>query len=250
MTGTPLEGGNASAEVVRIGQTVRKPWLASSEVVQAYTSALAGAGFDVPRPMGRDELGRQVIEYVPGVPAMDRPPLSLAELAHVGRMVREIHDASAGIPLDPSVAWDSLIPAPAQELLCHNDLAPWNLIVGERWVFIDWDGAAPSTRLWDLAYAAQSFTLNDAAAEPSTAATRLDAFVDGYGADQRLRTELPQTMWRRTSAMYRMLKAAHASGREPWGSMFASGHGRHWKDVTEYVRQHEATWRSALSPSR
>lgn len=247
MTDIPLEGGNASDAVVRIGETVRKPWLATSEAIQAYTSALADAGIDLPRPLGRDEQGRQVIEYVPGALAMDSPPLSLSGLARVGRMVREIHDASAGITLDPTVAWDPLIPAPAQELLCHHDLAPWNLIVGERWVFIDWDGASPSTRLWDLAYAAQAFTLNDTTTEPQAAAVRLAAFVDGYDADGQLRAELPQTMWQRTWAMHQMLESAHATGSEPWGSMFAAGHGQHWSDVTTYVRQHEATWGSALS---
>ncbi|MEL7977902.1 phosphotransferase [Isoptericola sp. F-RaC21] len=247
MTETPLDGGNASEAVVRIGQTVRKPWLAPSEAVQAYTSALVDAGLDLPRPLGRDEQERQIIEYVPGALAMDAPALSLSELAYVGRMVREIHDASASIPLDPTVAWDPLIPAPAPELLCHNDLAPWNLIIGERWVFIDWDGTAPSTRLWDLAYAAQAFTLNDTTAEPSAAAVRLAAFVDGYDAGRQLRTELARTMWQRTWAMYQMLETAHASGREPWGSMFVSGHGQHWGDVTAYVRQHESVWGSAVS---
>lgn len=250
MTETPLEGGNASEAVLRVGQTVRKPWLATSEAVQAYTSALVDAGLDLPRPRGRDEQGRQVIEYVPGALAMDAPALSLSELARVGRMVRQIHDASADVPLDPTVAWDPLIPAPAQELLCHNDLAPWNLVIGERWVFIDWDGASPSTRSWDLAYAAQAFTLNDTTEEPSAAAVRLAAFVDGYDADRQLRTELPQTMRQRTFAMYQMLETAHASGREPWGSMFTSGHGQHWRDVTAYVRQHESLWRSALVSSR
>ncbi|WP_407645311.1 phosphotransferase [Brevibacterium pigmentatum] len=32
----------------------------------------------------------------------------------------------------------------------HGDLTPWNLLLGERWVFIDWDSAAASARLWDL----------------------------------------------------------------------------------------------------
>lgn len=39
-----LVGGNASESVVRVGDTVRKPWLENSATVQKYLKALQGAG--------------------------------------------------------------------------------------------------------------------------------------------------------------------------------------------------------------
>ncbi|MBP2435613.1 epoxide hydrolase N-terminal domain-containing protein [Microbacterium amylolyticum] len=102
--------------------------------------------------------------------AIDAPQLDHAALARVGRMIREIHDASVNVPLSGGNDDDVLIPAPHVDLFCHNDLAPWNLVLGDRWVFIDWDSAGPSSRIWDLAYAAQSFTLNDASENPDIAA--------------------------------------------------------------------------------
>lgn len=131
--------------------------------------------------------------------------------------------------------------------MCHNDLAPWNLLVGERWVFIDWDAAAPSTRLWDLAYSAQAFALNNVRLAPEEAARALAAFVDGYGADDRMREALPSTMTRRTAAMYELLHSSHAAGREPWATMFRDGHGVHWEMVRRYVEDHREVWSAAIS---
>ncbi len=165
-----LTGGNVAAGVVRIGRTVRKPWTPATPSVHAYLTAVRREGVDVPRALGRDDRGRQIIEYVPGRLALDPDPLSLDGLARVGGLIRGIHDASATFQPGADARWDTAIATPGDELVCHNDLAPWNLIVGERWVFIDWDGAAPSTRLWDLAYAAQAFTLNDPAEVPRVAA--------------------------------------------------------------------------------
>lgn len=244
----PLEGGNATAGVVRVGNTVRKPWGPTTPAVRELMRRVAAAGVDVPTIQGRDEQGRQILEFVPGTPALDAPPLTLDELARVGRMIRSIHGASAGFAPSAPAPWEPLLPVPEgpSDLICHGDLTPWNLILGERWVFIDWDGAAPSTRLWDLAYSAQAFTLNDVTEGPAAAARRLAAFVDGYGADAALRARLPRTMAARAEAMWTMLRDAHREGREPWGAMFTSGHGDHWRAVADHVGRHESTWAQAL----
>ncbi|MFJ6679759.1 phosphotransferase [Microbacterium sp. NPDC091382] len=242
----PLDGGNASGAVVRIGDTVRKPWAASTSSVVAYVSALRVAGVEAPEPRGRDEAGRQVIEYVPGELAIERGPMSPAELTRVGKMVRKIHDASVGYLVPDGSVWETAIAAPGAELVCHNDLAPWNLVVGERWVFIDWDAAAPSTRLWDLAYAAQSFALNDTSVAADEAARGVAALVDGYGADAELRRALPDAMVERTAAMHDLLRRSRDIGVEPWASMFVHGHGEHWRNVTAYVEHHRDAWAAAL----
>lgn len=239
-----LSGGNSAGPVFRAGNTVRKAWTPASPHVHVYVTALREAGVDAPAPLGRDEQGRQVWEFVPG--ALAETGLTRPELHRVGAMVRAIHDASAGFEVPPGATWDSAIPAPGAELVCHNDLAPWNLVTGERWVFIDWDAAAPSTRLWDLSYAAQTFTLNDPRRSPADAAADLAAFVDGYDADAELRAALPAAMAARAEAMHELLRSSHAEGREPWGSMFSSGHGDHWVAASRYARAHQPTWARAL----
>lgn len=242
----PLSGGNASSGVVRVGDTVRKPWLSSTERTVAYMRALRDRGIDIPEPRGRDDEGRLVLEYVEGELAMDREPLDAELLGRIGALVREIHDTSVGLQIPD--AWDVLIPAARPDLLCHNDLAAWNLIIdGDRLVFIDWDGAGPSTRLWDLAYAAISFGHLFPADEPHVAAGRLAAFLDGYDPDDALRAALPKTMAHRARAMHSLLQRSHETGREPWASMYLRGHGEHWDRTADYIVRHERLWRRVVT---
>ncbi|WP_418908457.1 hypothetical protein [Glutamicibacter endophyticus] len=83
-----------SGVVVRRGQTVREPWTSGSASVQHYLHALHRAGVDVPEPLGQDEAGRQVLEFIHGALAIDSAPLTGSELRRVGALVRQIHDAS------------------------------------------------------------------------------------------------------------------------------------------------------------
>jgi tRNA A-37 threonylcarbamoyl transferase component Bud32 len=241
-----LEGGNATAEVVRVGDSVRKPWLPSAPSVARYLRRLRAAGVDVPEPLGRDEQGRQSVEFIRGELALDLPPMDERGLARVGGMVRHIHDASPA-PSDIAGEWEVLLPCEDADLICHNDLAPWNLVVGERWAFIDWDGAGPSTRLWDLAYAAQTFALNDPSLPLAEAGARLRAFVAGYGADTALRAALPEAMALRAEAMRDHLRDAHRTGWESWATMHATGHGAHWSAVASHVRSHRERWAEELT---
>lgn len=242
-----LAGGNASECVVRIGNTVRKPWLENSATVQEYLRALHLAGVDVPKPLGKDQAGRHVTEYVAGVPAMDQLPLGQGDLLRAGRLVRQIHDASEGFSVPDTTGWNVLLPAENPNLMCHNDLAPWNLIMGERFVFIDWDAAGPSTRLWDLAYAAQSFGMLFEGQPVPAAAARLRAVVDGYGADELLREALPVALGKRTAAMHELLKSSHETGFQPWADMYVNGHGAHWGAAADYVIRNQDAWRQALT---
>ncbi len=236
-----LTGGNASESVIRAGETVRKPWLATTERVVCYMRALRARGVDLPGHLGRDEQGRQVLEFVPGQLAMFTGPLGETTVAAVGRLVRSIHDASAGLPVPKK--WPVHLPAAEPDLLCHNDLASWKLVIDEdRLVFIDWDGAGPSTREWDLAYAAISFGHLFPGTPVDDCIARLRAFLEGYNADPVLRQALPETLTHRSRAMYELLLRAHQTGEQPWATMYAEGHGEHWLATTQFIETNQRHW--------
>ena len=120
-----LTGGNVAAEVVRVGQTVRKPATPATPAVWALLQHLKAAGFaGSPDHLGIDEVGRQILEYIPGVMADRLDPLDLTELHRLGQMIRRFHDLMETFQGPPGARWDVVIPPDRAELVCHHDLAP------------------------------------------------------------------------------------------------------------------------------
>jgi Ser/Thr protein kinase RdoA (MazF antagonist) len=234
---------------VRVGGTVRKPVTASTPGVEALLRHLDEVGYEAaPKALGRDERGRQVLEYVPGTVADALPPLDVPGLRRVGRLIRELHDATASFVPPADAAWNVAIPPDTTDLICHRDLAPWNLVLADdgRWVFIDWDGAGPGSRLWDLAYAAHGFVPLGAGGDPAVDAPRLRALADGYRLDERQRRALPELIVGHTRGMYDLLRRGSETGEQPWARLHAEGHGDHWGPAADYVEANLEVWRRAL----
>jgi hypothetical protein len=249
----PLSGGNVSAGVVRVGDTVRRPAGPHTPAVHALLSYLHAAGFDgAPRPLGLDEQGREVLEFIPGtVPWPDHFDLldPAEQLARTARLIRRFHDAVTGFVPPPDARWQVYIPPEGQcDIIAHHDLAPWNLVLGPRWAFIDWDAAAPGSRLWDLAYAAHGFV--PLSADPRwrrpDAPARLRLFADAYGLDEPQRRQLVPLLGRRTLSMHDFLAREAAAGHQPWAGLWAAGHGTAWQHDTDYIQSLEGDWMTAL----
>lgn len=251
---TPLEaltGGNTSGTVYKANNTIRKRWTPATPSIHQYLHHLHTHNISVPQPLGQDENNHQILEYIPGTPALEMPPLSLETLHSIGALIRQIHDASKSFIPAPGAIWETAIQAPGSELICHNDLAPWNLIIdNEKFVFIDWDASASSTVLWDLAYATTSFCLLDISLSAELSAKKLSAFIQGYGADNSLRSQLPEAMKKRVQAMFDLLYSSFQTGNEPWATMYQQGHGEHWAGVCKYVAEHQKVWEQALDPRK
>ncbi len=234
-----LTGGNVSETVIRIGATVRKPATPATSSIELLLAHLDSAGFNgSPRSLGRDAQGRHVLEYVPGLPCSLGTPLELPDLNRVGEMIREFHAASSSFSAPPSATWNLLMPSGAGDLICHNDLAPWNLIRSQdRWVFVDWDSAAPGTRLWDLSFAALTFPPIEPNCDLREAAVRIGAVCDGYGLDRPKRRGLLPLMVRRARAMDDLLVAGGRTGEQPWARLYSEGHAEYWGPAADYIEQ-------------
>ena len=173
--------------------------------------------------------------------------MNLDELRRVGCLIRQLHDESAAFGLPADAHWDVVIPPDREEIICHHDLAPWNLVRdGDRWVFIDWDNAGPGSRLWDLAYAAASFVGMVHGNDPDADAARLAAIVDGYGLGIWDRRRLVPMLGRRTRAMFDLLVEGHRTGRQPWARLYDEGHADHWGQSARHIEANVSAWSSAL----
>ena len=166
--GEPLTGDGVTPGIVRIGDTVRRPVRPFTRTVQAYLAHLHQAGFTAaPVPLGTDDQGREILSFVPGdVPRNPLPPETAGEdvLAALARLIRALHEASAGWTPPPDAAWGG-IPRPAgtaltvvdepPELVSHRDYCPGNVVFrdGLPAALIDFDLTRPTTRLYDIANA-------------------------------------------------------------------------------------------------
>lgn len=107
----PLAGGNAAEMVLRVGDTVRKPWLAGTPAVHRFMAHLREQGLDeVPEPLGRDPQGRQMLGFVPGTTAPHDRPLPPRKLQRVGQLIRRIHDIAVGFKPSAADASSALLP--------------------------------------------------------------------------------------------------------------------------------------------
>ncbi|MGH2387871.1 MAG: phosphotransferase, partial [Chloroflexota bacterium] len=172
----PLVGGRVTPGVVRVGATVRRPAGPNAPFVHTLLQYLETIGFDAaPRFLGMDEQERETLTFVEGmVPSCDgTPPLTDRQLVQVARLIRRFHEATAASPL-----------AGSAEVVCHHELGPHNTVFVEDCpvAFIDWDEAAPGSRLSDLAYAVWCYVdLGEQGGTIAEQARRLRLMCDSYG---------------------------------------------------------------------
>ena len=181
LDGHRLPGGNVGG-AVRIGQTVRRapgPWTTS---VHALLDHVAKRGLPcVPRVLGEDERGREILTFFPGrVIDVDKEMLTEGQLTSLVRWTRSFHEAVADF--EDAGPW-RFFGVDEPEIVAHNDIAPYNVCFeGDRLVGVfDWDLAGPSTRLLELAFIAWNCVPLTRDVGAKQAAQRLELIASTYG---------------------------------------------------------------------
>ncbi|RHA39654.1 aminoglycoside phosphotransferase family protein [Cellulomonas rhizosphaerae] len=179
-----LPGGNVGGAVL-VGDTVRRPTGPWTPAVHELLDFLAAAGLPhVPRALGFDERGREVLTYLPGdvVPIGERA-LTDAQLTSAAAWLREYHRVVAGFPRG-SRRWRFVERALGPgEIVCHHDTAMYNMAFdGDELAGVfDWDVAGPGVPIDDVAILAWNSPLLHPAAGPAEVAHGLRVIADGYG---------------------------------------------------------------------
>jgi hypothetical protein len=174
-----LPGGRTTRGVVRIGAAIRRPRRLTTPFVVSLLRHLERAGFDAaPRFLGVDESERIILSFIEGDVPEDIGWHQDAVLTEAARLIRRYHDATAALMDSPAARSANL------EVVCHNDLSPCNAVFrdGLPAALIDFDAAAPGTRLHDLGYAAWLWLdLGNEDIDVETQRRRLRLFTQAYG---------------------------------------------------------------------
>lgn len=200
-----------------------------------------------PRVLGIDEQGREILTYIEGTVVWPDAThlLDASALGAIAGLVRSLHDLGTGL-MPASFAWSDFgaDPSEVHEVLCHNDLAPWNLVhTRAGWVFIDWDLVAPGRRAWDLGWAVLSLIPLFPERTPGgrELQERLSQFCRGYGVDA-FPGDVINVAWERAVHESQLIHERGRQGLEPYARLLREGHGDSWKATADHLREHAADW--------
>jgi len=216
-----LPGGNVGG-AVRIGDTVRRPTGPWTPAVHSLLEFLTNRVPHIPRVLGYDDRGREVLSYLPGrVVDQQTEMLSLTQIASVVQWTSSFHLAAEGFT--HAGPWRSFA-VDHPSIIGHNDIAPYNVCFdGDDLVGVfDWDLAGPTTPLLELAFIAWNCVPLWRDIGPELAASRLEVIASAYN-DEHDAHQILHAVPQRIRIMLEGIFAGAAAGDEGMANLMAQG---------------------------
>jgi Ser/Thr protein kinase RdoA (MazF antagonist) len=261
----PLLGGDVTEGVVRIGDTVRRPWAANFDLVHAVLDHLERIGFDgAPRFLGVDDQGRAVLSYIEGEVAGRPKPDWIADedrLVSLARLLRSFADAmiSFGFPDIEGEVNPEPEGIPPQrpyefEFIGHRDATHENTVFrdGKAYALIDFDLARPSTQMLEvqgaLVYWAPLFDPQDRDAPlvEVDVARRCRLFADAFSLADADREILIEDLRYGTERSWHLMRDRARRLGGGWARMWSAGVGDVIRRRGSWLDRHGAQITAAL----
>ncbi|MBI1278842.1 MAG: phosphotransferase [Anaerolineaceae bacterium] len=200
-----LKGGNSN-QVIREANTVVRNTGAWSPFVHALLKHLQESGLKEAPVLIETSADKERLTFIEGeVGNYPLKPYMQSDniLVEAARLLRRFHDLTVDLVKESANT--------SAEVICHNDFAPYNCVFqsGHLVGIIDFDTAAPGSRVWDMAYAVYRFVplTNDLHSQdcgwnpiPDRMA-RLRLFCDTYGVTPEDRRKLIDTVQERLRSL-------------------------------------------------
>lgn len=255
-----LEGGRQN-QIIRIGDCVHRPigqW--THQVHRLLNHLRKKAFYFAPEPLGFDVEGREVVSFIKG--EVSNYPLSVnasstEALISAAHMLRNFHDASqsflAGLTCCQSTCWQ-LPPRYPQEVICHGDFAPYNVVLDgkEAIGIIDFDTCHPGPRSWDIAYALYRWcpftnpNNKDGFGSIEDQIVRARLFCKAYGMLNEQRGGLASLIIERLQVLIDFLLVQAQKGNETFELNKRDGHHLLYIADVEYIKRHLITIEEGL----
>ena len=175
----------------------------------------------IPKVLGFDEQGREILSYLPGrVIDTATERLNERQIVAVVGWTRAFHAAVR--EFSHPGPW-RYFPLPSPTIIGHNDIAPYNVcFTGDELAGVfDWDLAGPSTPLFELAFIAWNCVPLWTDTGSSAAASRLALIASTYGAVDPL--DVLYAVPPRIQAMLDGIPVAAAAGDKGMANLVAQG---------------------------
>ncbi|WP_041060208.1 phosphotransferase [Jeotgalibacillus campisalis] len=255
---TLLTGGNMTNVYLAEG-TVRRELNENSANIHLLLQHLEHKKYPYsPRFRGIDEKGREILSFIEGEAGnypLKHRMWSDESLTKIAQMQRSFHDAVEDFEFTSD--WLPLEGTPdPKEMICHNDLAVYNIIFdAEKPVgIIDFDIAAPGPRIWDMAYtlytcvplsrfylaeSGEACFYNDKM-DKNNRKRRIDLFFKAYGVEKP--ADLMEIICLRLEALHNMIETKAEDGEAAFLKMKKEGHAEHYMKDIEFIQLHRKSW--------